>query len=118
MRISLRKHVNFCTCDNNRFIGVKRLFENVSLLFINVHLPYKCADNYDSYIQCLAELTVIIEEVNTSYVAVVGDLNASLSSQFVIEIADFCRKLNLLMSDDMFLPDDFCKRCSWHNIVD
>ena len=39
--------------------------------------------------------TAIIEEVNIIYVAVVDDLNVSLSSQFGINIAEFCSKLDL-----------------------
>ena len=46
---------------------------------INVYLPYECTDNRDEFVDCLAKLGVFIDNINSTYITIVGDFNANLS---------------------------------------
>ena len=49
-----------------------------------MYLPYECVDNRDDYSDCLAKLNVAIENINTTYVTVIGDFNANLSNNLCL----------------------------------
>ncbi len=42
-------------------------------------MPYECYDNEPNYINCLAHISVIIEELNTTCIYVVGEYNADIN---------------------------------------
>ena len=40
-----------------------------------MYLPYECTDNRDEFIDCLAKLGVFIDNINSTYITIVGDFN-------------------------------------------
>ena len=75
------------------------------MLLTNVYLPYQCRDNYDEYIQCLGQLTAIIDQCTTSRIAVVGDFNAKCNTPFHSELTDFIHGRQMKLSDFEILGD-------------
>ena len=67
---------------------------------INVYLPYECTDNRDEFIDCLAKLGVFIDNINSTYITIVGDFNANLSR------ASLFGDLLLNIIDKEILPND------------
>ena len=49
-----------------------------------MYLPYECVDNRDDYSDCLAKLNVVIGNINTTCITVIGDFNANLSKQSML----------------------------------
>ena len=67
-----------------------------NIFFATVYLPYQCAENFDSYIECLGMLTAIRNDVDYEYFCIIGDLNAEPNrGQFGIELSNFCSENNL-----------------------
>ena len=69
-------------------------------------MPFQSVDNYDDFVNILADLHSIILETNTSFISIVGDMNANLSSHFGKELIDFCSRLDLIISDADFLNNN------------
>ena len=73
-----------------------------------MYLPYECDENRDDYIDCLEKLNVVVENINSTYITIVGDFNANLSrgSVFGDILVKFCADNNLNIVDKDTLPDD------------
>ena len=73
-----------------------------------MYLPYECVDNRDDYSDCLAKLNVVIENINTTCITVIGDFNANLSKQSVFGemLLNFCSENNSDIVDKTILPAD------------
>ena len=77
-------------------MDIKCVLDSVHL--INVYLPYQCHDNYDDYV----EYSAIIEVCATSKIAVIGDFNAVVETNFERELLTFCTGKGLIISDYKF----------------
>ena len=75
---------------------------------LNVYLPYECDENRDDYIDCLEKLNVVVENINSTYITIVGDFNANLSRNSVFGdiLVKFCADNNFKIIDKDTLPDD------------
>ena len=51
-------------------------------------MPYQCDDNYELYMEYVGKLSALIEEPPTSYVAILGDFNAGIDTQFEAELRE------------------------------
>ena len=73
-----------------------------------MYLPYECVDNRDDYNYCLAKLNVVIENINTTCITVLGDFNANLSKQsmFGEMLLNFCSENNSDIVDKTIPPAD------------
>ena len=121
-RKSISQSVKVKNYGDPRIIGVTVSTDNGLLDFINVYLPYQCDDNYDEYMLCLGKISAIIDESASNKVGVIGDFNAALNTPFYRELADFCVKNNLSISDQIMLGanqnnytyvSDAHLTCSW-----
>ena len=68
----------FYTCDCSRLLGVQLTHNDVSLLFINVYMPYQSDDNFEIFMEYITKITALIEEPPTSNKAIIGDFNAAM----------------------------------------
>ena len=50
-----------------RSIAQFHTYNDVSLLFISVYMPYQCDDNYELFMEYVGKLSALIEESPTSY---------------------------------------------------
>ena len=85
--------------DDTRIMGIQIKNNNDCLYFINVYLPYQCLDNYDIYVEYLGKLSAIIEDYDSSKVAIIGDFNAAVDTTFESELLELCTHHELIMSD-------------------
>ena len=51
-------------------MGIQIKNRDECLYFVNVYLPYQCPDNYELYVQYLGKLLAIIEDYESSKVAI------------------------------------------------
>ena len=59
--------------------GIRIQSGDSATVVINVYLPYECRDNEDTYINDLAAVSNIIDEIDCTSVLVIGDWNADAS---------------------------------------
>ena len=73
-----------------------------------MYLPYECDKNRDHYIDCLEKLNVVVENINSTYITIVGDFNANISRSSVLGdiIVQFCADNIINIVDNDTLPDD------------
>ena len=67
-----------------------------------MYLPYQCHDNYDDYVEYLGKISAIIEGCATSKLAVIGDFNAAVETNFERELLTFCTDRGRIISDYQF----------------
>ena len=71
-------------------------------------MPYQCNDNEPLYVEKLGILKEIIDELDNTCYAIVGDWNANLkdidNSQFANHMLNFCFENNLKISSCVHLP--------------
>ena len=77
-------------------------------VIFNVCMPYQCNDNEPVYIEKLGILKAIIDELDNTCYAIVGDWNANLkyidNSLFANHMLNFCSENNLKISSCVHLP--------------
>ena len=88
-------HTYNCSC----LLGVQLTCNDVSLLFISVYMPYQCDDNLELFMEYVGKLSALIEESPTTNVAILGDFNAGIDTQFDTELQELCSNLDLVVSD-------------------
>ena len=62
-------------------------------------MPFQCDDNYKLFMEYIGKLSAVIEESPTSNVAILGDFNAGIDTQFEAELRELCSNLDLVVSD-------------------
>ena len=77
-------------------------------VIFNVYMPYQCNDNEPLYVEKLGILKAIIDELDNTCYAIVGDWNANLknidNSLFANHMLNFCSENNLKISSCVHLP--------------
>ena len=102
LRKKYRSIAQFHTYQCSRLLGVQLTCNDVSMLFISVYMPYQCDDNFEMFMEYIGKISALIEESPTSNIAIVGDFNAALDTQFEAELQEFCNNLSLVISDCIF----------------
>ena len=89
--------------------GIRIQSGDSATVVINVYLPYECRDNEDTYINDLAAVSNIIDEIDCTSVLVIGDWNADASktnSWFHRYVTKFCQENGYIWSSGLHLPDN------------
>ena len=94
-----RSIAHFHTYQCSRLLGVELTCNDVSMLFISVYMPYQCKDNFELFMEYIGKISALIEESPTSNIAIVGDFNAAIDTQFDVELQELCNNLSLVISD-------------------
>ena len=92
----LDANVSMIECEFDWLCGIKICDGKKEYVLINVYLPCECVDNRDDYSDCLAKRNVVIENINSTCITVIGDFNANLSkhSMFGDMFLNFCNENN------------------------
>ena len=92
--------------DDPRIIGIEIVSGDVSMLLVNVYLPYDCPDNLDSYMYYLATIDNIVSTYTSPLVYVAGDFNSDIMmvngqirQSFGRELVNFCKDESLVIAD-------------------
>jgi len=93
------EHIKVHDYNDPRLLGLEVHSNHGKLMFINVYMPYQCADNSDLYLHYLGKLAALVHESDTSKIALLGDFNASTNTAFGRELAEMCKTNNLVLSD-------------------
>ena len=62
-------------------------------------MPYQWKDNIELFMEYIGKISALIEESPTSNIAIVGDFNAAIDTQFGAELQELCNNLSLVISD-------------------
>ena len=68
------------TYNDDNILGIEIVNGDTITLIVNVYLSYESSLNEDKYIDYLVKMNAIVHSSNASYVYIVGDFNANLSS--------------------------------------
>lgn len=94
---------NWCT-------GIELNIRNTKMYILNVYMPYQSPSNEEEYLDKLGELSAILDDLDSSCFAVVGDWNANLadggSSQFAPFLNSFIQQNDLHCSTKEILPSN------------
>ena len=101
----------------NWAVGIEINIDNKRIVILNVYTPYECHDNEPEYVNCLAHIAAIIDELNTTCVYVVGDYNADIADEYSLfakHLLNSCRDTGLKLSSKLLLPyDSFTFVSNW-----
>ena len=95
LRKKFRSIAQFHTYQCSRLLGVQLTCNDVSMLFISVYMPYQCDDNFEMFMEYIGRISALIEESSTNIIAIVGDFNAAIDTQFEAELQEFCNNFSL-----------------------
>ena len=62
-------------------------------------MPYQCKDNFELFMKYIGKISPLIEESPTSNIAIAGDFNAAINTQFDVELQELYNNLSLVISD-------------------
>ena len=90
---------------DDRIVGLEYTIDNIKMLLLGVYFPYNSEHNFEEFIFCLGKIRTIVEEFDSPYVYVFGDLNADVEKQtsFGCELRAFCQESDLIIADSVFL---------------
>lgn len=89
------------------------------VVILSVYLPYQCNENEEKYLECLGELSALLQELDTTCYSVLGDWNANLkdmrNSLFARHMSSFCDEHDLIISSQHMLPHSSytCVSAAW-----
>lgn len=98
------KASSLCDIDES-IIGLTVDLDGSTMTLVNVYLPYCCEANTDKYLEYLGNLSVICENHQNPNLCILGDFNASSTNMFGSIFKSFCQDQNLILSDDILLPN-------------
>ena len=87
-------------------IGVRITSFVESVVFINVYFPYCCNQNQENLDSYLGLLESFYQELDDAKVYILGDFNASAANAFGPILKEFCGENDLILSDDVMLPEN------------
>ena len=88
--------VRIINYDDKRLLGFKILCKEITVLVINVYIPYESILNLDEHMNYLGKINSIMQTADTSHI------NANTYNGpgvFGRELLKFCNETNLFMSD-------------------
>lgn len=90
-------------------VGIK-IYDNNKLMYIvNVYLPYECSENEDEFVDRLSKLNVLLDELDSTCVTIVGDFNSNINkpnSCFAKYLSEYCDLFKYKWSSINHLPAD------------
>ena len=100
-------------------VGIMVSYNNRQLAIINVYMPYEKPENVEECDSRLAFVKSFMEELPTTSVCIVGDMNSNISnpqSLFSEMINNFCIENGLVLSSKAMLPESSFTYVSdaWH----
>ena len=90
----------------NWAVDIQMCFGDKMYVIINVYTPYECYENEGEYLNNLATIALVAEELETTCVYIIGDFNADISDD------------RSLLSSEKLLPEDSFTYISeaWHTV--
>ena len=88
-------------------VGVKLHLDNKVMYIFNLYLPFESPDNEDLFVDCLQQLHVVLEEVDSTCVNIVGDFNSNLhkcNASNTKQLLSFCDVFKYKLSSQLLLP--------------
>lgn len=98
--------VSVITCRSVRLVAIKVDLCDRSFLVLCVYMPTDSSDNLIEFVDCLGEMSAIIENNNTESVFILGDFNAHPGELFCNELLNFCCDQKWDCVDMSLLPSD------------
>ena len=100
-------------------VGVTININNRKFVILNVYFPYEKSENESDFLNALGSILTTVEELDTTSVFVIGDMNADISdarSMFGNHLQNFCSENGFILSSKFFLPVDSFTYVSdaWH----
>ena len=95
--------------DLDWLVGVKVSLHGREFVILNVYLPYQSQDNENEYIEKIANLESIVNDLPNTSVTILGDFNADIkkqSSLFKSHYERFVQSSEMIPSSDVILPED------------
>lgn len=86
--------VSVIPCESDRVCAIKMCVSERLILVFSVYMPTDSSDNLLEFVQCLSEITSIIESNNIENVFIMGDFNAHPGELFGNELHNFCNEQN------------------------
>ncbi len=87
--------------------GIELKYNDKHFVVINMYNPYESYANEPEYINRLAHVSSFIEELETTCVYIVGDLNSNVSdnnSLFTSHLHNICGDNDIILSSEDILP--------------
>ena len=107
--------------NENWVVGIEINIGDRKIVIINVYTPCDSYANENEYLNRLAHISTIVDELDTTCVYVVGDYNADMSdnrSLFANHMANFCQENGFVLSSVQMLPlDSFTYISESHHTV-
>ena len=69
-------------------------------------MPYQHNDNYAMYVECIGNISALIENSDISNFIIVGGFNSAVDTSFESELLEFCSSYDLSISDYDFYGGD------------
>ena len=89
--------------ENDRIVSIViRDSARYSWLFSSIYKPYFCQDNYDLYMECLADIKLICDSSGCSFSIIGGDFNADTGNEFHTLLDEFCNDESFRIFDEVF----------------
>jgi exonuclease III len=103
--------------DDSSIMGLELTISSEKYLFINVYMPYSCADNQDEFVAGLSKIDSIVQSSDTPFIFVLGDFNADPTKDHLFgqELVDFCQDANLIITDVQCLKNSYTFYSCPHN---
>ena len=107
-RHALSKYVKQLDIGSDWCNGVEINLNNSMFVLLNVYLPYQCRENEDIYMENLGILKSLLDDIQCTNIAIIGDFNANLgitgTRLFTNYMLEFCEENSLLISSKLLLP--------------
>ena len=88
--------VQYQTCHwalTGQWVYIQMCFGDKKYVIINVYTPYECYENEGEYLNNLATIASVVEELETTCVYIIGDFNPDIAddrSLFARHLKSFC----------------------------
>ena len=103
-RKSIDDSVSIINYNSDRLLGLRLTVQNMTILFINVYMPWETPDHFDEFSQLLGLIDGITQDAEADHVCLLGDFNAHPTRPFCIELTQYCHTHSLTISDVAMLP--------------
>ncbi|XP_037866696.2 uncharacterized protein LOC119628475 [Bombyx mori] len=91
--------VSVIPCASERIVAIKVCVADRSMLFFSVYMPTNELDHLCEFVECLSEISAIVENEHVESIYVLGDFNAHPGKLFGNEMLSFCAEQNWLCAD-------------------
>ena len=75
----LDMHVTCLNLDIDWLTGIEINYNNRKYVILCVYMPYESHDHENLFLEHLDTLKAVIEDLNTTYISIVGDWNSDIS---------------------------------------